>query len=182
VKVNVTGDTKVLKSLSTFDPEIAKTLGNNMSKIRKDIVADTKEAYTPRAGRLYNWRNRAAKTPRGRRNADGTLSTLLTRGGAGWPPWSVPNMRKGVKSSRRDLVVTVRVTEAAAAIYELAGSKTKGESPQGRAFISGLPPLFSRQFRGRALRPALMKHYARGRRIIDKDVADVIRTIQRMID
>ena len=91
-------------------------------------------------------------------------------------------MRKGVKSNRRGLVISVSVTDAAAAIYELAGSKTKGNSPQGRKFIAGLPPLFSRQFRGRALRPALMKHYARGRRIIDKDVADVIRTIQRMID
>jgi hypothetical protein len=106
-----------------MEPETAKQVGREISKVGKDIAAYIK-SNAPSEPPMSGWRTVPAAQGR-------------TRGGAGWPAWS--GISAG--SARRGASVTVTMTGATAAIYESAGKvNPNGVSthPDGGQFIRNL--------------------------------------------
>lgn len=135
-----------LRALKLLDKDLAKGLEKEINDIGGKIVADAKDLIPGRppsanGGELYNWRATGPRRSRATRTSTGSYGTTAVRGGKGWPGWIEAAMDSSVRKSRREFVVTARSTDAAAMIYEIAGTKTSGRSPQGRAFIANLPAL-----------------------------------------
>lgn len=183
--LRVRGVPGVLKALETFDKELAKSTAKEITRAGKAIAANAKNEIPDRPGRLRNWRDVPPRIPRGKRNADGTYSGVLSRGGAGWPAWKASEARTSIKSRRRDIVLTVTLNEAAANIYAVAGTKSSGFSPQGRAFVENLPPLSKSEGRGgrrgRVMVPAVRKEYRQIIETIDKEIFQVVREVNRKV-
>lgn len=183
--LRVRGVPGVLKALETFDKDLAKATAKEISRAGREIVKDAKDEVPDRPGRLRNWRDVPPRVARGKRNADGTYGTVLSRGGAGWPAWKPTEIKGKIKSRRKDVTLTVTMNEAAANIYAIAGTKTNGLSPQGRAFIENLAPL-SRSAgrggrRGRIMVPAVRKNYREIIETIDKEIFQVVREVNRKV-
>jgi hypothetical protein len=183
--LKVRGVPGVLKALETFDKELAKATAKEISRAGREIVKDAKDEVPDRPGRLRNWRNIPARIPRGRRNRDGTYARGLTRGGEGWPAWKPTDIRSSIKSRRRDVTLTIMMTEASGSIYAVAGTQTGGRSPQGEAFIRNLDPLSKSQGRGgragRIMVPAVRKNYRDIIETIDKEIFQVVREVNRKV-
>lgn len=182
-RARVTGVGGVLKGLEVFDKDLAKATAKTITKAGKDIATDAKAAIPDRP--LRNWRDTPARFPRGKRNRDGTLSRVLSRGGAGWPAWAPAKARSSIKSRRRDITLTITLNEASANIYALAGTKNTGMSPQGVAFINSLPLLSKSSGRGgrsgRVMVPAVRKHYPQIIATIDNEVFRVVKEVNRKV-
>lgn len=181
--VKVKGVPGVLKALEMFEPELAKQTAKALSKKGRDIAADARKEI-PTESPLRNWRGRFAGQSGGKRYGNGAESSVLSRGGQGWPPWNAAAMRASVKSRRRDLALTVTMNEAAANIYAIAGTKSDGRSPQGRAMIANLPELTpgggSRR-KGRVMVPAVRSNYKDTRQLIENELFDVIAQVNRKV-
>lgn len=121
--VRVEGADQAIRALRTMEPETAKQVGREISKVGKDLAAYIRD-NAPTDPPMSGWRESGAV--RGR-----------TRGGSGWPAWAPI----GATSSRRGTSVTVQMTGAVAAIYESAGKNgLNGLSthPDGGQFIRNL--------------------------------------------
>jgi len=120
----------LLKALSQFDKELAKTTRKRISRSARVIVADAKKSI-PVESPMSGWR--AVPATKGR-----------TRGGAGWPAWTKSrtgfNVKIGKKTrlrsggSRWDLVRII-ARGAPASIYEFAA---QGQTVQGDQFVANL--------------------------------------------
>lgn len=181
--LKVRGVPGVLKALEQFEPELAKQTAKALSKKGRDIAADAKREI-PTDSPLRNWRGTFSSRSRGKRYGNGAQSSILSRGGQGWPPWNSAAMRASVKSRRRDLTLTVTMNEAAANIYAIAGTKSDGRSPQGRAMIANLPEITqgggSRR-KGRVMVPAVRSNYKDTRELIENELFDVIAQVNRKV-
>lgn len=121
--VQVQGADQAIRALRTMEPETAKQVGREISKVGADLAAYIRSA-APTGPPMSGWREQSAA--RGR-----------TRGGAGWPAWSPI----GATSRRRGTSVVVNMTGAVAAIYESAGKNNPGgvsTHPDGGQFIRNL--------------------------------------------
>lgn len=183
--VRVEGAQGVLKALRMMDAGLAKELGSEVASIGRRVRDDARTNATNRpmtinGTDMTGWRSGPPRRPRGKRLSTGAYSgEVLSRGGAGWPGWNEAIIDAGIKSARRDLSVTVSMSDAAATIYEFAGKESRGNSPQGRAFIRNLPPL--PRDSGRILVRALKANYAQANRdlraVVDRAVAEFNRRV-----
>lgn len=142
--VQVTGAGQALKALRRMEPETAKEVGREVSKVGRMIAG---RANAP-AIAMDNWRTFAATRPyRGSRSGSG-----------GWPAYDIGKPT----SRRRGMEVFVSHTSAAGAIFESAGIKNPyGVDPRGKGFIEQLPalPSMSSKRSGRYVRRALASVY-----------------------
>ena len=184
--VRVQGTSNVLKALKQFEPDLAKKIGKDLSDAGRQIANTAKANIPQRPGLLYNWNSKPTKNPQGKRNNSGLLGNVLTRGGKGWPAWEMNPMKKSVKSRRNQTVLTISINEAALNIFALAGSASEGNSPQGKAFIRGLPPISrsgkGKDRTGRVLVPAVKAHYKDTRQTIEDSIFAGIAEINRRVN
>lgn len=183
--VRVEGAEGVLKALRMMDAGLAKGLGDEVAaigrRVRDDARANaTSRPMTTNGTDMTGWRSGPPRRPRGKRLPSGSYSDMvLSRGGAGWPGWNEATIDAKIKSARRDMRVTITMSDAAAMIYEFAGKESRGESPQGRAFIRNLPPLPRNS--GRILIRALKANYRQANRdlraVVDKAIAEFERRV-----
>lgn len=120
-KVEVNGLADTLRTLRRVDPELRKTTIKRMKLAAKPMQAEAKKLF-PNASPLSGWGN--------------------WRGG-----YDGRNVKRNVKVSfkgskaRNSNVIpllTLRQTSAAGAIFDIAGRKSSGNSPSGRAMIARL--------------------------------------------
>lgn len=120
-KVEVNGLADTLRTLRRVDPELRKTTIKRMKLAAKPMQAEAKKLF-PDASPLSGWGN--------------------WRGG-----YDGRNVKRNVKVSfkgskaRNSNVIpllTLRQTSAAGAIFDIAGRKSSGNSPSGRAMIARL--------------------------------------------
>lgn len=182
--LKVRGVPGVLKALEVFDKDLAKATAKEISRAGRAIAAEARNQI-PMEPPMRGWRTVPARIARGKRNADGTSSNVISRGGAGWPAWSSAQAKTSVKSRRKDVTLTVSMNEAAANIFAIAGTKTDGISPQGRVFVRNLPPLSKSEGRGgrkgRIMVPAVRKEYRQIIETIDKEIFQVVREVNRKV-
>jgi len=163
----------VLRELRQLDPNLRKQLQKDMKSGLADVV-DTLASQVPPQSPLSGF---ATASSRGTRYNWGAVrgSTVTPLGKRAKKPGFVPVVSMRFRSRGK--------TNAGFEIMELAGSKTQGKTPQGRAMITALNAKFPiRQGLGRFVIPEAKKEapealrIARG--IIERYVALVNRRIR----
>lgn len=165
--IKIEGAEQALKALRRMEPETAKQVGREVSKVGRMIVART----TAPDIAMRNWRTTDAVQP---------YATGSRRASGGWPAYDIPKAR----SRRRGMNVTVSHDSAASAIYEYAGTRNRnGVRPAGAGFISQLPPLthMSAGPAGRYLRRGLAASYAEALKGIEKAANDAADAVNRLM-
>ena len=120
-KVEVNGLADTLRTLRRVDPELRKTTIKRMKVAAKPMQAEAKKLF-PSASPLSGW-----GTWRG-----GYDGATVKR--------NVKVSFKGSKARNSDTIplLTLRQTSAAGVIFDIAGRKSSGNSPSGRAMIARL--------------------------------------------
>lgn len=98
IRINLIGLEETLRALRQYDPDARKQLFNAIS-LSARMIRDDARKIVPTIGIVRGWREQ-----RGMPQGDGAWKNrTLTRGGRGWPPWEVQNVKTGIKSymSRR---------------------------------------------------------------------------------
>lgn len=168
--VVLTGVKETLDALKEFDKDAVKKFNKVINDQLKDaerdartIIADVGE--TPMRG----WREGVPLHPR-----------KGTRGGAGWPGWYNGEVQANIVKSRtqgrvrKDKGYTTSAgallnKSAAGAIFETAGRRSKGKTPQGQQFIRNLNNVF-----GKASRAIW--------RVVDKDRDKIQEAVSKALD
>jgi len=168
--LEVEGVAEVLRALGKVDPELRKATINNMKKAGEPMAQDARSLF-PSASPLSNWGNWT--TPKGRVIG----------------PYNPAKVKRGVKIAYRGSKVrgsdkntipllTMRQTDAAGAIVDMAGRRSAGNSPQGRAFIRGL----NRDgIASRAMWPAAERNMDRVTAAVEDAINEMSAKIERMI-
>lgn len=124
------GADEALKAIKALAPDLDKDLKEKLGGVGKRIASDAK-TRVPSQSPLSGWEY-VAKDPAGwaaKRNK------RPSRGGKGWPAYDAGKIRTGIKSStsagkpkgaKFGALVYVSNKDAAGAIFELAGRKSKG--------------------------------------------------------
>lgn len=120
-KVEVNGLADTLRTLRRVDPELRKTTIKRMKLAAKPMQAEAKKLF-PSASPLSGWGN-------WRGGYDGANVKR-----------NVKVSFKGSKARNSDVIplLTLRQTSAAGVIFDIAGRKSQGNSPSGRAMIARL--------------------------------------------
>lgn len=120
-KVEVNGLADTLRTLRRVDPELRKTTIKRMKLAAKPMQAEAKKLF-PDASPLSGWGN-------WRGGYDGRTVKR-----------NVKVAFKGSKARNSDVIplLTLRQTSAAGAIFDIAGRKSRGNSPSGQAMIARL--------------------------------------------
>jgi hypothetical protein len=120
-KVEVNGLADTLRTLRRVDPELRKTTIKRMKVAAKPMQAEAKKLF-PSASPLSGWGN-------WRGGYDGATVKR-----------NVKVSFKGSKTRNSDTIplLTLRQTSAAGVIFDIAGRKSQGNSPSGRAMIARL--------------------------------------------
>lgn len=119
--IKIEGAEQALKALRKLEPETAKEVGREISKVGRSLASDIKSA-APVTQPMSGWKE--------------TNGLRGSRGGRGWPAWSdisATSRRRGMEAK----VTAVSSNPAIAAIYETAGFKG-GRSRAGQQFIANL--------------------------------------------
>lgn len=119
--INVYGLNGTLQQLAAIEPELRKQARARLRQAAEPVAA-TARSFIPVASPLSGW----TRTKR--------------------YPWT--GARNGIKvdngkqSRQKDRIALIRIvqTNAAGAVYEVAGKATRGRTPAGRGFIANLPP------------------------------------------
>ena len=121
--LQVEGVAEVLKALSKVDPELRKATVKRMKQAGEPMAREARSLF-PQASPLSNWGN-------WRGGYDGKAVHRGVR---------VAYRGSKVRGSDSNTIplLTLRQTNAAGAIYDMAGRTSNGNSPQGRAFIAQL--------------------------------------------
>ena len=126
---------QTLASLKEFDKqanlEFRKAINSELDRIKAEALMLVPELP------LRNWNTQPAKHP----HKD-------VRGGAGWPAWNPAQVRAGItvtkaegKAWSSDYTTNagaLKNADPAGMIFELAGFKSKGDTPSGKAMIDRL--------------------------------------------
>ena len=126
---------QTLASLKEFDKqanlEFRRVINSELDRIKAEALMLVPELP------LRNWNTQPAKHP----HKD-------VRGGAGWPAWNPAKVRAGItvtkaegKAWSSDYTTNagaLKNSDAAGMIFELAGFKSKGDIPSGKAMIDRL--------------------------------------------
>ena len=126
---------QTLTSLKEFDKqanlEFRRVINSELDRIKAEALMLVPELP------LRNWNTQPAKHP----HKD-------VRGGAGWPAWNPAKVRAGItvtkaegKAWSSDYTTNagaLKNSDAAGMIFELAGFKSKGDTPSGKAMIDRL--------------------------------------------
>ena len=126
---------QTLASLKEFDKqanlEFRRVINSELDRIKAEALMLVPELP------LRNWNTQPAKHP----HKD-------VRGGAGWPAWNPAKVRAGItvtkaegKAWSSDYTTNagaLKNSDAAGMIFELAGFKSKGDTPSGKAMIDRL--------------------------------------------
>jgi hypothetical protein len=166
--VRVEGADKALRALRTMEPSVAKSVGQQISKIGAGLAAEA-QALTPKSPPVSGW--------------VATSGARGSRGGAGWPAW-VP-----VQSSyrRRGMSVIVTTRSSIPAIASFAESLGRGHrvaTESGRRLVEMAqsrwsPIVKSGKKEGRVARGAIARNYpqimADLKAAVDKAVTEVNR-------
>ena len=120
-RLEVNGLADTLKVLRRIDPELRKTTVRRMKLAAKPMQAEAKKLF-PDASPLSGWGN-------WRGGYDGRTVKR-----------NVKVAFKGSKARNSDTIplLTLRQTSAAGVIFDIAGRKSSGNSPSGRAMIARL--------------------------------------------
>ena len=172
LRITVTGARETLREIKTLDIELRKQTWKSMRSASKPLLAAARN-LVPAAPPMRNWRTVDATSGR-------------ARGGAGWPAWNTPS--KGVKvkiggrarrTERTWPLLRLTQTDAAGAIFDMAGRKSSGNGPQGVAFINNLNLVRSAS---RSIWPAAEQHSDDVQRGVLEALAVAESHIQRRID
>jgi len=126
---------QTLASLKEFDKqanlEFRRVINSELDRIKAEALMLVPELP------LRNWNTQPAKHP----HKD-------VRGGAGWPAWNPAKVRAGItvtkaegKAWSSDYTTNagaLKNSDPAGMIFELAGFKSKGDTPSGKAMIDRL--------------------------------------------
>ena len=126
---------QTLASLKEFDKqanlEFRRVINSDLDRIKAEALMLVPELP------LRNWNTQPAKHP----HKD-------VRGGAGWPAWNPAKVRAGItvtkaegKAWSSDYTTNagaLKNSDPAGMIFELAGFKSKGDTPSGKAMIDRL--------------------------------------------
>lgn len=93
LKINMIGLESTLKALKQHDPEARKHLFNAIAKSGRLIRDDARKIVSTMYV-IRGWREQSGM-PTG---AGSWKNRRLTRGGIGWPPWDVQNIKSGIKT------------------------------------------------------------------------------------
>lgn len=117
----VTGVRETLAALKQFDPQLERDLRKEIRSIVSPLRSEAQRRI-PSAPPLSGW-------TRGRYAFDGGAARAGVR------------VQVGGRASKRKRVwplVTLKQTNAGGAVFDIAGRRSSGSSPAGRAFIAGL--------------------------------------------
>ena len=157
--VEVKGVMALRKALNAYAPDLAKELTVEITKSLK-VIQKSARGFVPNnaPGGLYNWQFDASRKITAQNsmfktfNAKGRVrffplynATEIKRGIVYRTGYSKPNS-KGFRSLFR-----VKNMSAAGAIYETAGRKTPGITPQGERFVKQ-GPIYGRKRNGQDMR------------------------------
>jgi hypothetical protein len=132
---------RVRRALKELDPAILRALDKANREAAKPIINDA-IALTPETT-LSNWSGRNSKWKRSGEKGRGTLYYDKADVVKGY------KFRAGKKSSFSDYraLLLFKNMDPAGAIFEQVGRKSKGKTPQGRAFVRNLNQRFPRTSR-----------------------------------
>lgn len=170
--IEIEGADQALKALRKLEPETAKQVGREVSKIGRSLAGDINSSV-PSGLPMSGWKQ--------------TSGSRGARGNKGWPAWS------GIKASSRRRGMSVYVDSASnpsavAAIYESAGFKG-GTSANGKRFIENLSRhgelvgMSTRSGRrsGRLARRALAESWPQIEKDIEKAANDAADAVNRLM-
>ena len=168
--LQVEGVAEVLKALAKVNPELRKATVKNIKAAGEPMAREARGLF-PQQSPLSNWGNWT--TPTGRVIG----------------PYDPKKVNRGVRVAYRGSKVrgsdsnnipllTLRQTDAAGAIVDMAGRRSNGKTPQGRAFIDQL-----RSFgvASRAMWPAAERTMPEVTRAVEAAINDMSRQIEEMI-
>jgi len=124
MEVKATGVRETLRALKRVQPDLEAELRKNINTAVRELVK-TARGFIPSESPMSGW----------------TEDSWGQRG------WSTSAARRGIKRenpsrrvSNRGFITAIAVSNMSAAgmIYELAGSKSRGRTPQGRQFIENI--------------------------------------------
>ena len=157
--VEVKGVMALRKALNAYAPDLAKELTTEITKSLK-VIQKSARGFVPNnaPGGLYNWQFDAARKITAQNSMFKTFNekgrvrffplynaTEIKRGIVYRTGYGKPNSR-GFRSLFR-----VKNMSAAGAIYETAGRKTPGITPQGERFVQQ-GPIYGRKRNGQDMR------------------------------
>ena len=168
--LKVTGIRETLRDLKKMDADLEKELRKRINQEVRNLVVLAR-GYVPAESPMSGW----------------TAENWGTRG------WNSASVRRGIKRenpSKRvygggwQYGIAVSNLTAAGAVYELAGSKTDGRSPQGEQFIRNIAntPGGLRTPLRRLVVRAGVERGEQTRQAIEQAVEDAARVTQRRLD
>ena len=157
--VEVKGVIALRKALNAYAPDLAKELTKEMTASLK-VIQKTARGFVPNQapGGLYNWQFDANRKITAQNSM---FKTFNTEGRVRFfPLYNATEIKRGIvyrtgygKPNRQGFRSLFRVKNmsAAGAIYETAGRKTQGLTPQGARFVQQ-GPIYGRKRKGQDMR------------------------------
>ena len=157
--VEVKGVIALRKALNAYAPDLAKELTKEMTASLK-VIQKTARGFVPNQapGGLYNWQFDANRKITAQNSM---FKTFNTEGRVRFfPLYNATEIKRGIvyrtgygKPNRQGFRSLFRVKNmsAAGAIYETAGRKTPGLTPQGARFVQQ-GPIYGRKRKGQDMR------------------------------
>jgi hypothetical protein len=166
--LEVDGVAEVLRALGKVDPELRKATVKAM-KVAGDPMAQEARSLFPASSPLSNWGNWT--TPNGR--VIGPYNPAKVKRGV-----KIAYRGSKVKGSDKDTIplLTMRQTDAAGAIVDMAGRRSNGRTAQGRAFIEQLR---SHGVASRAMWPAAERNMGRVTAAVEAAINDMAAKIEQ---
>ena len=157
--VEVKGVIALRKALNAYAPDLAKELTKEMTASLK-VIQKTARGFVPNKapGGLYNWEFDANRKITAKSSMFNTFNT--TGRVRFFPLYNATEIKRGIvyrtgygKPNRQGFRSLFRVKNmsAAGAIYETAGRKTPGLTPQGARFVQQ-GPIYGRKRKGQDMR------------------------------
>lgn len=159
------------KEMREFAPDLLKAMDKEILK-QTNIIKKKAQVEAPPTPPLSGWRDTAAENPTGQRNG-------------GWPAYQGSEVKRGIrvkqgrKRKRGSLYSNLKIIvnlDAAGNIFELAGRKSSGKTPTGRAMIAAL----NRKY-GRASR-VVWRAVDAGRDPVTREIADVYERYEKLLN
>ena len=168
--LEVEGVAEVLRALGKINPELKKATVKNMKTAGDPMVQDARSLF-PATSPLSNWGNWT--TPKGR--VIGPYNPAKVKRGA-----KVAYRGSKVRGSDKDTIplLTMRQTDAAGSIVDMAGRRSNGNTPQGRAFIAQLR---SHGVASRAMWPAAERNMDRVTAAVEDAINEMSAQIEEMM-
>jgi len=132
-RVEVNGLADTLKVLRRVDPELRKTTIRRMKLAAKPMQAEAKKLF-PDASPLSGWGSWTGRSGNRITGPEGYDGGIVRKG---VKVAFKGNVKRGSQSNVIPLL-TLRQTSAAGVIFDIAGRKSSGNSPSGRAMIARL--------------------------------------------